>query len=353
VTARPDGPVDLRSDTVTVPDAGMRAAMAAAQVGDDVYGEDPDVNALQERVAALLGKDAALFTVTGSLANILAVRGVVAPGQEVLCESRAHIARAEMGSHAVISGVTTRTWTNPRGLVDVPAIKLLAAPGAGAFFVSTSAISVENTHNFGGGSVQPYDELLTLRAYADEAGVALHLDGARLWNTSVASGRSMAELAAPFDVVCVCLSKGMGAPVGSLVVGSADLIDDARIWRKRLGGGWRQAGVLAAAGDYAIDHNLEQLARTHEDAKVIASACASALPGSVDPADVETNIVVLDVSSASSGADQIIEAAASHGVRISSTGANVLRVVTHLSVSSDQTRYAAGVLAAALAGHHS
>jgi threonine aldolase len=353
VTGRPSGPVDLRSDTVTVPDVGMRAAMAAALVGDDVYGEDPDVNALQERVADLLGKEAALFTVTGSLANILAVRGVVAPGQEVLCESRAHIARAEMGSHAVVSGVTTRTWTHPRGLVDIEAIKALAAPGAGAFFVSTSAVSVENTHNFGGGSVQPHDQLLALRAYADEAGVALHLDGARLWNTSVASGRSMRELAAPFDVVCVCLSKGMGAPVGSLVAGPADLIDDARIWRKRLGGGWRQAGVLAAAGDYAIDHNFEQLARTHEDAKLIASVCADALPGCVDPADVETNIVVLDVSSASSGADQIIEAAASHGVRVSSTGANVLRVVTHLSVSSEQTRYAAGVLAAALAGHES
>jgi len=353
VTARPAGPVDLRSDTVTVPDVGMRAAMAAAVVGDDVYGEDPDVNALQERVADLLGKEAALFTVTGSLANILAVRGVVAPGQEVLCESRAHIARAEMGSHAVISGVTMRTWTHPRGLVDVPAIKALAAPGAGAFFVSTSAISVENTHNFGGGSVQSYDDLLALRAYADEAGIALHLDGARLWNSSVASGRSMGELAAPFDVVCVCLSKGLGAPVGSLVAGPAALIDDARIWRKRLGGGWRQAGVLAAAGDYAIENNLEQLARTHADAKVIASACAAALPGSVDPAAVETNIVVLDVSSAAWSTVRIIEAAASDGVRISSTGVGVLRVVTHLSVSSEQTRYAAGVLAAALAGHES
>jgi threonine aldolase len=181
----------------------------------------------------------------------------------------------------------------------------------------------------------------------------LHLDGARLWNSAVASGRSMRELADPFDVVCVCLSKGMGAPVGSLVAGPSDLIEDARIWRKRLGGGWRQAGVLAAAGAYAIEHNLEQLARTHEDAKAIAVECASALPGSVDPDAVETNIVVLDVSSASSGANQIIDAAASRGVRISSTGANILRVVTHLGVSSEETRYAAGVLAAALAGRES
>ena len=345
---RPSVTIDLRSDTVTVPDDGMRAAMAAAEVGDDVYGEDPGANGLQERVADLLGKDAALFTVTGSLANLLAVRGLVAPGAEVLCESRAHIARAEMGAHATVSGVTTRTWVHRRGLVDLTAIASLAAPNAGTFFVSTAAVSVENTHNFGGGSVQPYDDLLALRAWADSAGVALHLDGARLWNASVASGRSMRELAAPFDVVCVCLSKGMGAPVGSLLAGPADLIEDARIWRKRLGGGWRQAGVLAAAGEYAIDHNLERLAQTHLDARVIADACAEALPGCVEPTDVETNIVVLDLAGGAVGAGDVIAAAAAGGVRVSATGASTVRVVTHLGVTPAEARYAAGVLARAL-----
>jgi threonine aldolase len=342
--------IDLRSDTVTRPDAGMRAAMAAAEVGDDVYAEDPTINALQDQVAELLGKPAALFTVTGSMANLLAVRSMVAPGQEVLCESRAHIARAEMGAHAALSGVTMRTWTQPRGLIDLAAIAALATPNAGPHFVSTAAVSVENTHNFGGGSVQAPTELAALADYASAHGVRLHCDGARVWNASAACGVPVRELLAPFNAVSVCLSKGLGAPVGSLVAGSVEMIEQARVWRKRLGGGWRQAGVLAAAGQYALAHNLPRLADTHADAQVIAAACADAMPGCVDPALVQTNIVVLDLADTGRAAADVVRAAADAGVAVSATGPTQVRVVTHIDVDSAQARAAAEVLARALAG---
>ncbi|MFC7502048.1 threonine aldolase family protein, partial [Nocardioides sp. GCM10030258] len=202
--------IDLRSDTVSRPTDAMRAAMAAAEVGDDVYGEDPTVRALEERVAGLFGHEDALFTPTGSLANVLAVSLVVAPGQEVLCEARAHIARAELGAHAAVSGVTMRTWSHPRGQLDLTALDDLFAPDLGPFFVRTAAISVENTHNFAGGTVVPLADLKALRAFADERGVAVHLDGARIWNAHVATGTPLAEYGAVADVMAVCLSKGLG-----------------------------------------------------------------------------------------------------------------------------------------------
>ena len=233
--------IDLRSDTVTRPDPQMRAAMAAAEVGDDVYGEDPTVRALEERVAALFGKEAALFTPTGSMANVLAVRSVVGAGEEVLCESSAHIARAELGAHAAYTGLTMRTWTGHRGGIDLPAIASMFAPDIGPFFVPTRAISVENTHNFGGGTVLPLGDLQALRAYADSVGAAVHLDGARIWNAHVATGTPLAEYGAVADVLAVCLSKGLGAPVGSLMVGTPG--------RHRRGPGLAQAdGRRHAAG---------------------------------------------------------------------------------------------------------
>ncbi|MET0524465.1 MAG: threonine aldolase family protein, partial [Nocardioides sp.] len=250
--------VDLRSDTVTRPTPAMRAAMAGAEVGDDVYGEDPTVRALEERVAALFGHEAALFTATGSLANVLAVRGLVAPGQEVLCESAAHIARAELGAHGAVSGITMRTWMHPRGQIDLDALETLFAPDLGPFLVATAAVSVENTHNFAGGAVLSADDLDALRAWADARGVRVHLDGARIWNAHVATGVPLERYGAAADVLSVCLSKGLGAPVGSLVVGPADQLAEARVWRKRLGGGMRQAGILAAAGLHALDHHVER-----------------------------------------------------------------------------------------------
>ncbi len=334
-----EAPIDLRSDTVTRPTRQMRAAMAAAEVGDDVYGEDPTVRVLEERVAGLFGKDAALFTPTGSMANLLAVRSVVAPGQEVLCESSAHIARAELGAHAAIFGVTMRTWTDARGGIDLAAVESLFAPDLSPYFVATKAISVENTHNFAGGRVCPIDDLRALRQQADAWGIAVHLDGARLWNAHVASGTPLVDYGSCVDVLAVCLSKGLGAPIGSLMVGEQDAIDEARVWRKRLGGGMRQVGVLAAAGLHALDHHVDRLADDHAHARLLAEACG------VDPAEVDSNIVVVDVPDAPA----LVAAAAEAGVRVSALGRGAVRLVTHLDVSRDQAEVAASVLAKALA----
>ena len=333
--------IDLRSDTVTKPTEAMRAAMARAEVGDDVYGEDPTVQALEEQVAGLFGKEAALFTPTGSMANLLGVRSLVAPGQEVLCESSAHIARAELGAHGAFFGVTMRTWTGERGGIDPTAIAALFAPEMSPFFVATKAISIENTHNFGGGTVLPIEDMQAVRSFADENGVGVHLDGARIWNAHVASGVPLTDYGRCADVVSVCLSKGLGAPVGSLVLGTRAMVDEARIWRKRLGGGMRQAGVLAAAGRYALDHHLERLADDHAHARLLAEACG------VDPDSVDSNIVVVEVPDAPA----VVAAAREHDVLVATVGPHTLRFVTHLDVSGDQAVAAAAVLAKALAEH--
>ena len=328
--------IDLRSDTLTRPTEGMRAAMARAEVGDDVYAEDPTVTALQERVAALFGHEAALFTPTGSLANLLAVRSLAGVGQEVLCESSAHIARAELGAHAAYTGLTMRTWTHPRGQVDLPAIQRMFAPDMGSFFVRTAAVSLENTHNFAGGALLGIDDLRALRAWADGVGVRVHLDGARIWNAHVATGVPLEEYGAVADVMSVCLSKGLGAPVGSLLLGPADAMAEARVWRKRMGAGMRQVGILAAAGAYALDHHVERLAEDHAHARLLAESCG------VDPATVDTNIVVLERADAPA----FVAAAAARGVRVSTVGPTTVRMVTHLDVSAADAGRAADVLAA-------
>lgn len=330
-------PVDLRSDTVTTPSEGMRHAMASADVGDDVYGEDPTVRALEERVADMLGFEAALFTVTGSMANLLAVRALVGIGQEVLCESQAHIARAELGAHGAWTGLTMRTWSEPHGYVDVPAVEAMLAPDLGPFFVKTAAISVENTHNFSGGRVQPASRLRHLRAVADRAGVAVHVDGARVWNAHMATGTPLADLgSAVADTMGVCLSKGLGAPVGSLMLGTADHVAEARVWRKRLGGGWRQAGVLAAAGLYALDHHIERLADDHANARLVADAAG------VDPQTVDSNIVVIT----SADAAGLVARCRQEGVLVSAVGPTAVRACTHLDVSARDAKRAAEVIAA-------
>lgn len=327
--------IDLRSDTLTKPTDAMRTAMARAEVGDDVYGEDPTVRALEERVAGLLGHEAALLTPTGSMANVLAVGSLVVPGQEVLCESSAHIARAELGAHAAVGGLTMRTWTHPGGQVDLAAISAMFAPDLGPFFVRTAAISVENTHNFAGGAVLPLPDLRALHEYAVDAGARVHLDGARLWNAHVATGTPLVAYGAVADVISVCLSKGLGAPVGSLMVGSEDAIAEGRVRRKRLGGGMRQAGILAAAGLHALDHHVERLADDHEHARILAEACG------VDPATVDTNIVVMHRPDAAA----YVAAAEAAGVRIATVGRAAVRLVTHLDVSRADAEQAAAVLA--------
>ena len=327
--------IDLRSDTLTRPTDAMRKAMAEAEVGDDVYGEDPTVLTLQERVAAMFGKEDALFTPTGSMANVLAVASLVQPGQEVLCEASAHIARAELGAHGALSGITMRTWRDPRGQVDQAAIESMFAPDMGPFFVRTAAVSVENTHNFAGGAVLPLADLESLRTWATSVGIGVHLDGARIWNAHVATGVPFAAYGACADVISVCLSKGLGAPVGSLVVGSSEAMTEARIRRKRMGGGMRQVGILAAAGLQALDHHVDRLADDHANARLLAEACGA------DPDTVDTNIVVVPRDDAQA----FVAGAREGGVLISPVGPTAVRIVTHLDVSREDADAAAVVLA--------
>ena len=314
--------VDLRSDTVTRPTPEMRAAMAYAEVGDDVYGEDPELNALEAEVAALLGKQAGLFVPSGSLGNQLGLRLLAKPGQEVVCDVMAHIARAELGAAAAFSGITFRTWHSERGLTTLADVESIIAPNAGPYLVSTAAIALENTHNFGGGTIQDAAEIAMIVGLARRHGLALHLDGARLWNAHIATGTPLLEFAAPFDTVSVCLSKGLGAPVGSVLVSTRENVAEARVWRKRYGAGMRQAGILAAAGRYAITHHIERLADDHARARRLAEALGA------DPDATPTNIVVLNVPDAAA----VAVAAAEQGVLVSALGPRFLRLVTHLDV---------------------
>jgi threonine aldolase len=336
--------VDLRSDTVTAPTPGMREAMATAPVGDDVYGEDPTVNELEAHVAELLGHEAGLYCPTGSMANMLGVRVLVPAGQELLCDFLAHVVRAELGGHAVLGQVSTRTWASEKGRLDAAAALAMAVPDGGPYLVSTAAFAVENTHNFGGGTVQPIEQLRALREGADVMGIAVHLDGARLWNAHVATGVPLAAYGAIADTVSVCLSKGLGAPVGSVLVGSAERVAAARVWRKRYGGGMRQVGILAAAGRYALDHQLARLADDHARARRLAEAVGAVRPGLVDVDAVETNIVVLDLAAAGLAAPDVAAAARDQGVLLSVLGPRTLRMVTHLDVDDDGCEHAARVL---------
>ncbi|HEY0169019.1 MAG TPA: GntG family PLP-dependent aldolase [Jatrophihabitans sp.] len=332
--------VDLRSDTVTKPSAGMRRAMAEAEVGDDVYGDDPTVNALEAEVARMLGYEAGLFTATGSLANQLALRLLVKPGEELVCDRIAHVVRAEMGAAAAFSGITTRTWEAAAGRLDPDTVAAVITPNAGWHQVSTTAIAVENTHNFGGGTVQPIEAVRAVQELGRAHGLGLHLDGARLWNAHVASGVPLLELAAGFDTVSVCLSKGLGAPVGSVLVASAERIAEARTWRKRYGGGMRQVGILAAGGLFALRHNIERLAEDHDRAARLAAALGQ------KPELTETNIVVLRVPDAPA----VGRAALEQGVVVSVIGPSLLRLVTHLDIDDDGLDRAIEVLGPLLAG---
>src|SRR3954453_15721289 len=328
-------PIDLRSDTVTRPTAAMRRAMAEAEVGDDVYGEDPTVKALEERTAELFGHEAALFVPSGTMSNQIGMRLVCEPGQEVLCDADAHVVTYEMGAAAAVFGLSTRTVVSDGGRLDADRLIAQVRPKDDWHLTATAAIAGENTHNRGGGIVQPLAELQKLWDWSREAGVAVHLDGARLFNASVASGVDLATYGRLADTASVCLSKGLGAPVGSVLVSSAERIAVARLWRKRLGGGMRQAGVLAAAGLYALDHHLDRLAEDHEHARLLAKRLG------VDPASVETNMVVLD----DVPAPMVAEAAKAQGVLVSQVSARRLRLVTHLDVDRAGIDRAADVLA--------
>jgi threonine aldolase len=340
--------IDLRSDTVTQPSDGMRAAIASAPVGDDVYGDDPTVNSLEERVAGLFGKEAGLFCPTGSLANQLAIRTLVKPGEELLVETRSHIVRAELGAAATFSGITTRTWPSKDGLLVADDALAIAHENAGPYLVSTAAIAVENTHNFGGGTVQPIAEIEKLSSQARARGIAMHLDGARIWNAHVASGTSFLEFGKHFDTISVCLSKGLGAPVGSVMLSTKARVAEARIWRKRYGAGLRQVGILAAAGHYALDKNIERLAEDHARAKKIAVALHAVDSTLVDPAKVETNIVGLELSKIGISAADLATRCKEAGLWISALGPHYARLVTHLDFTDSQCEEAIEILKRAL-----
>lgn len=328
---------DLLSDTLTQPTQAMREAMAAAPVGDDVFGEDPTVAALESRVAGLLGHEAALYTPTGSMANQLGMRLHVEAGEEVIADSLAHVLRAELGAAAVLSGISSRSWAAERGRLEPSAPLSLMSTGAGPYQVGTALIVVENTHNFGGGTIQPLEAIREVRTASREAGVAMHLDGARLWNAHVATGIPLADYGREFDTVSVCLSKGLGAPVGSVLVGSAEQMARARIWRKRFGGGMRQIGILAAAGLHALDHHVERLADDHARAARFAAAVGAVAPSVVGPERVETNIVMLDLSETSWAPAELVEAAGARGIRTYAAGPRGVRLVWHLDVDDAGT----------------
>ncbi len=341
-------PIDLRSDTVTRPSQAMREAIASSPVGDDVYSDDPTVNSLEERVAAMFGQEAGVFTPTGSLANQLAIRMLVSPGEELIAETNSHIVRAELGAAAVFSGITTRTWPAKNGLLVAKDALEIARPNSGPYLVSTTAIAVENTHNFGGGTVQPLAEIKALRKGADEIGVALHLDGARIWNAHVASGVGFNEYGKYFDTISVCLSKGLGAPIGSIMLSTKERVAKARVWRKRYGAGMRQVGLLAGAAHYALDNNISRLAEDHRRAKELAVAIAAIDKSFVDPALVETNIVGLDLANAPYTAAELATRCREAGLWISALGPKYARLVTHLDFDDEQCAQAIEILKRAL-----
>ncbi|MBY5164302.1 threonine aldolase family protein [Salsipaludibacter albus] len=336
------GTVDLRSDTVTRPTAPMRAAMAAAEVGDDVYGEDPTVNALQDHAAELFDREAALFVPSGVMANVVSVKVLTDPGDEVVVERFGHSVAYEDGAPAAIAGVQYLTVEGDRGRLSAEAIDAAWRP-AGWPYPTTALVSVEETTNRGGGAIYGLERLRAIRDLLDTRGTALHLDGARIFNAIVASGVAPADYGPVPTSLNFCLSKGLGAPVGSMIVGDADFVDEARRWRRRLGGAMRQVGVLAAAGRYALDHHVDRLADDHANARLLADQLADRVPGSADPALVDTNIVFVDTGD--HDAPTVAERAAERGVLFGPADAHTLRLVTSLEVDRAGAERAAHVIA--------
>ena len=326
-----DAPIiDLRSDTVTRPTPEMRAAIAAAEVGDDVYGEDPTVNMLERRAAEIFGREAGLFVPTGTMGNQIAIRTLTQPGQEVIAESRAHILDWEMATTAVFSGCLIRAVPAERGILTWKHIEP-AIYARGAFRAATGLIEIENTANLAGGTCTPLPVLEEIWVGAKERKLPVHLDGARIFNAAVALGLDVKTLTRGFDTVMFCLSKGLGAPVGSLLVGPAELIDRARLFRKAMGGGMRQAGVLAAAGLIALEEGTKRLHQDHTNAKLLAEALAT-MPGvSIDPETVETNIVIFGLKGKRTPAELVARLKA-RNILMSALGHNLIRLVTHLDV---------------------
>ena len=339
----PGAAIDLRSDTVTRPSQAMRAAIAAAPVGDDQYGEDLTVNRLQEQVAALLGKEAALFMPSGTMANQVALRVLTRPGDDVIVSKESHAVWHETGGGAANAGVQF-TEIGTGGLFGVADFLAALKPRGHALYPPTTLVEIENTQNRNGGIVFPQADAVQICSAARERGIASFLDGARLWNVAVASRRPLAELAAPFDLVSVALSKGLGAPGGSLLAASRELIQSATRYRRMFGGALRQAGIFAAAGIYALEHNVDRLADDHANARVLGERLAKSPRVALDLATLQTNILVFRLAADAPDAASVVTQARARGVLIFAFGPRTVRAVTHLDVSAEQCARAANIL---------
>ncbi|MBI3005572.1 MAG: low-specificity L-threonine aldolase [Ignavibacteriales bacterium] len=332
--------IDLRSDTVTKPSPAMREAMASAEVGDDVFGEDPTVNQLQERVAELLGKEAALFVPSGVMANQLAVKTQTQPGDEIIVEEGSHIFNYETAAPAMISNVQIRTLQGQRGVLTAEQIGS-AVRSKDYHQPRTSLVCLENTHNRAGGTIYPLEEIQRIRDFSKSRGINMHLDGARIWNAWIASGTHPKDIARYFDTVSVCFSKGLGAPVGSAVAGTKETVEKARKFRKVLGGGMRQVGVLAAAALYALDNNIQRLAEDHDKAQLFAQKVGSVRGFTIDLPSVQTNIVIIDIANTGRTTTDILSLLRSKKVLLTEMTSSKIRAVMHLDVTKEQVTTAA------------
>ncbi len=335
--------IDLRSDTVTRPSAAMREAMQRAEVGDDVFGEDPTVRRLQERVAGMLGKEAALYVPSGTMGNQVCIKVHTQAGDEVIAERGSHVFNYETAGAAFLSSVQIHPVEGVRGVLGIEEVRQAIRPKL-YYMPRTRLVCVENTHNRAGGTVTPLESLAALSAFARGEGLKVHLDGARLWNACAATGVAPAAFASHADSVSVCLSKGLGAPVGSVIAGTREFVEEARHYRKIFGGGMRQAGIIAAAGLYALENNIDRLPEDHEKAALFARELGE-IPGiDIDPLTVQTNIIIMSVARSGRKPEEILAALKARGVLLSAGNYLGLRAVTHLDVSMDDVRHAAGVL---------
>jgi threonine aldolase len=340
--------IDLRSDTITKPSPAMREAMARAEVGDDVFGEDPTVNRLQETVAALLGKEAALYVPSGTMGNQTCIKVHTRPGDEVVVERGSHVFNYETGGAAFLSGVQLHLLDGVRGVLTADQIRKVIRPRV-YYMPVTSLICLENTHNRAGGTIYPLEVIRGIRELATASSIAMHLDGARLWNACAATGIAPARYAEHFDSVSVCFSKGLGAPLGSAIAGSAAFIAEARRYRKIFGGGMRQAGIPAAACLYALEHNRERLGEDHEKAAVLARELAQIKGVEIDLEGVQSNIVIAGVEGLGVSAEDVLARLRARGVYLTPGNWQSIRAVTHLDVSMEQVRRAAAIMRETLA----
>lgn len=340
--------IDLRSDTVTKPSQAMREAMANAEVGDDVYKEDPTVNKLQKYCAGLFGKEDALFVPSGVMGNQLCLNAHTQPGDEVICDKNAHIFQYESGSPAMLSGLSLNLIDGMNGIITPKQVEPLIRPTSAYYMPQTKVIEIENTHNVAGGVVHPIENIKALKTLADKYDLKMHLDGARLWNASAATGISVAEYSSYFDSVSVCFSKGLGAPVGSVILGEKDFITKTFRKRKSWGGGMRQIGIIAAAGQFAIENNFDKLVKDHRKAKILAEHITQLPNVEIDLSLVQTNIIMFKPKSIS--VEEVLQKCKDKGLLLSSGGVGVIRAVTHLDISLEDIDSAKQILSEAFGG---